>query len=199
MDSTLSMNNHVDKVCRNAYLGIRKISQIRHYLNRETTNTLVHAFVTSRLDTCNSLLHGLTDREIAKVQRVQNTAARLVLRIPRYEHITPALKELHWLPIQQRSAYKIMLITYKALHGMSPDFISDIIHIHNPTRMLRSSTACRLQAFKSSTKFYGDRSFSFASAQLWNNLPGDIRNASSLNIFKTRLKTHLFKQYFILD
>ncbi|XP_072046906.1 uncharacterized protein [Amphiura filiformis] len=190
------MSSHVDNLCKSALLGIRKIGRIRQYLTRESTTKLVHAFVTSKLDTCNSLLYGLPDREIAKVQKVQNVAARLVLRISRHEHITPALEELHWLPIKQRVAYKIMLVTYKALHGMSPVFISDIIHVYVPTRSLRSSAGCRLKVIKSSTKFYGDRSFAFAASKLWNDLPSEIRQATTLGIFQSRLKTHLFRQYF---
>ncbi|XP_072039525.1 uncharacterized protein [Amphiura filiformis] len=114
MDSVLSMSSHVDNLCKSALLGIRKIGRIRQYLTRKSTTKLVHAFVTSKLDTCNSLLYGLPDREIAKVQKVQNVAARLVLRISRHEHVTPALEELHWLPIKQRVAYKIMLVTYNS-------------------------------------------------------------------------------------
>ena len=177
-------------------IGIRKIGQIRHYLSHDITVKLVHAFVTSRLDSCNSLLFGLPEREMMKVQRVQNTAARLVLRIRRQDHITPALEDLHWLPVCQRVVYKILLLTYKSLHDSAPVFVCDIIHRYVPSRSLRSASESRLVLPNSSLKSYGDRSFAYAAPFLWNNLPIRIRKASSLATFKSQLKTHLFKQYF---
>ena len=178
-------------------MGIYKIGKLRRYLSKDATVKLIHAFVTSKLDSCNSLLYGLPECDIVKVQRVQNTAARLVLRIPRHDHITPALEELHWLPVRQRIAYKILLITYKALHGMAPGFIANLIQRYVPARALRSASACRLVVKKTSTKTYGDRSYVSAAAKLWNDLPITIRQAPSLSVFKSHLKTHLFKQFYL--
>ena len=196
MDPALNMCVHVNNVCKRAMFGIRKIGQIRQYLTQKSTAKLVHAFVTSKLDSCNSLLFGLPDRELMKIQRVQNTAARLLLRVSRREHITPALESLHWLPIHQRCVYKILLITFKALKGKAPAFITDLLYLHKPSRRLRSSSECLLQVGKSSTKFYGDRSFAFAAANLWNKLPSKVRHAPSLGVFKSKLKTHLFQKHF---
>ena len=157
MDSNLDMQSHVSNLCKSAMFGIRKIGQLCQYLPQDATLKLVHAFVTSKLDSCNSLLYGLSDQEINKVQRVQNTAARLVLRIRRHQHITPALQKLHWLPVRQRISYKIMLLTYKALHGTAPEFISDLIQEYVPARALRSSSQSLLVVPRSSMKTYGDR------------------------------------------
>ncbi len=196
MDSTLSMDLHVNNMCKAAMFGIRKIGKLRHYLTQDATVKLIHAFVTSKLDSCNSLLFGLSEQDISKLQRVQNTAARLALRLSRHERITPALEELHWLPIQQRVSYKLLLLTYKVLHGMAPEFISDLVQVYAPTRVLRSSSESRLKVPRSSTKFYGDRAYSCAAANLWNNIPNNIRQAPTLSMFKSHLKTHLFKQHF---
>ena len=193
MDS-LRMINHVNNLCKAAWHAIRKIGQIRQYLDEKSTTRLVHAFLHQGwipAILCSSAF--LT--EIAKVQRVQNTAARLVLRIPRHVHITPVLHQLHWLPIKQRAAFKILLLTFKAIHGMIPHYISELVQLHLPPRILRSSSGCQLKApAHSSTKFYGDRSFRFAAAHLWNSLPNSICQAQSLSIFKSRLKTYLFTQ-----
>ena len=197
MDPLLDMQSNIDNLCRGAMFGIYKIGQLRRYLSKEATLKLVHAFVTSKLDSCNSLLYGLPECHIVKVQRVQNAAARLVLRVPRHEHITPALEELHWLPVRQRIAYKILLITYKALHGTAPGFISNLIQRYAPARILRSNSASRLVVSKTSTKTYGDRAYASAAAKLWNDLPVTIRQAPSLSVFKSHLKTHLFKQYYL--
>ena len=195
MDSSLTMVDHVNIRCKAAMSAIRKIGQIRHYLDRETTLKLTTAFVTSRLDFCNSLVFGLPDCQIAKLQRVQNTAARLVLGLPKREHAHPMLQQLHWLPVQQRAQFKILLITYKALHGKTPAFISNLIRKYIPRRSLRSSAELLLEMPTCPrTKFYGERSFAIAAATQWNRLPTEIRHVNSVQQFKTKLKTHLFRQ-----
>ena len=108
-------------------MAIRKISKIRQYLDYDTATRLVHALVTSRLDSCNSLLYGLPDKDLAKLQRIQNIAARLICRIPPSQHITPILQNLHWLPVNIRIAYKINLLTYKSKAGLSPTYLSNLL------------------------------------------------------------------------
>jgi hypothetical protein len=196
LDSSLRMSDHVDNVCKSAMVAIRKIGQIRQFLDNDTTARLVHAFVTSRLDSTNSILYGLSQFEIAKIQRVQNTAARLVLCASRRDHITPLLCQLHWLSVEYRAMFKILLLTYKAMNAMAPEFICDLIHPYVPSRALRSSCENLLRVTRSSTKFYGERSFAVAAPTLWNRLPTDIRQAPSLSLFKSRLKTHLFRKCF---
>ena len=96
---------HVKNICKSSYLALHKIGQIRNLLDKSTTEKLVHAFITSRLDFCNSLLLGLPDSGISKLQRVQNSAARLVTRSKTCDHISPIFSDLHWLPVRQRIAY----------------------------------------------------------------------------------------------
>ena len=193
VDHNLCMSDHISSVCQNALAALRRIGQIRPFLNSATCARLVHALVTSRLDSCNSILFGLPLHEINRLQRVQNTAARLVAMISRHEHITPVLKSLHWLPIHERTIYKLLLLTYKAVHGMSPIYIAENISLYNPSYNTRSSSKLLLDhTRKSSTKYYGDRAFTTAAPTLWNNLPFTVRSSPTVTVFKTRLKTHLF-------
>ena len=168
-------------------------------MDEATTLCLVHAFVTTRLDSCNSLLYGLPDKDLAKIQRVQNTAARLVSCLPRSHHITilPVLMQLHWLPVKFRTVYKILLLTFKAQTCQSPAYLSELVHHYSPTRTLRSSQQSLLSATRASSIFYGHRSFSYAAPFLWNSLPVHIRQANTLQCFKSLLKTHLFKASFL--
>ena len=121
LDCHLTMQQHVNNTCKKASLALRRIGRVRHYLNSRTTEILVHAFITSLLDSCNCLLLGAPERELGKLQRIQNSAARLVSK-ERSQHITPILRDLHWLPVQLRIRYKVILIVFKALHGMSSPF-----------------------------------------------------------------------------
>ena len=174
-------------------MAIRKINKIRQYLDYDTATRLVHALVTSRLESCNSLLYGLPDKDLAKLQRIQNIAARLICRIPPSHHITSILQNLHWLPVNIRIAYKINLLTYKSKAGLSPTYLSDLLHDYVPSRTLRSSSQSLLQLpHRIPSKSYGQRSFFYAAPSLLNNLPQQIRTADNVNIFKSLLKTHLF-------
>ena len=124
------MKDHVSNIVRAASFAIYKIGRLSKYLDRESTERLIHAFVSSRLDSCNSLLYGLPDCQISKLQRVQNSAARIVSRCSKRDHMTPVLCELHWLPVRQRLQYKIALLTFKALNNMAPSYISVIFSLN---------------------------------------------------------------------
>lgn len=116
MDQHLDMKEHISQVCQTSYMHLRNIGSIGKMLTQEATKTLVHAFITSRLDYCNSLLYGFPATTVSKLQRIQNTAARIVTRTRRRDHITPVLYELHWLPVPQRITFKILTITFQSLH-----------------------------------------------------------------------------------
>jgi len=112
---------------------------LRKFISTKNAETLIHAFITSRLDNCNSLLYGLPNTLLDKLQYVQNSAARLLTLSKKHDHITPILFNLHWLPINYRIKYKILLFTFKALHGLAPSYIGDLISRYKPGRSLRSS------------------------------------------------------------
>ena len=108
-DSRLSMATHITKICASSFYYIYNIRRIRKYLSQQSTETLVHAFITSRLDYCNSLLYGLPGCLLNKLQRVQNACARLIFKEQKFCHVTPLIYELHWLPIRYRIEFKILL------------------------------------------------------------------------------------------
>ena len=130
-DSELTMNIHITRTCSAAFFHLHNIKRMSNFFSRDSLLTLVHAFVTSRLDYCNSLLYGLPKTRLTKLQRVQNAAARLVSNTRRFEHITPVLRQLHWLPVSFRINFKILLLTFKSLHGLSPVHLHDLIAVRN--------------------------------------------------------------------
>ena len=195
-DSNFTMSTHITKICKASFFYLHNISCIRKFLSQEITETLIHALVTSRLDYCNSLLYGLPNCLISKLQRVQNTAARLIFKAPRYCHITPLLTELHWLNIRHRIDFKIILIVHKAIYGVAPEYIRELISLKPASSYsLRSNNKCMLKPLTVRTlPTLGDRAFACAAPRLWNGLPLELREEQSIEIFKRKLKTYLFKK-----
>ena len=175
IDNTMNMHMQINNTCRSAWFQLRRIGMIREHLSKQVAEKLIHAFVTSKLDFMNCLLFGTPKCQLIKLQRIQNAAARLVTKTKLREHITPVLINLHWLPIKQRIDYKILLFTYKALNGLAPQYICDMLTLLQNPRCLRSSNKLLLKVPRSNTATYGDRGFSRASPMLWNSLPEDIK------------------------
>ena len=179
------------KVTPNMNWVYHNINQIRKHLSCNSTETLIHAFVSSRLDYCNSLLHGLPQAQIDKIQRVQNTAAKLIS-----SNRCSVLYQLHWLPVKYCIEFKILLFTCKAIHGMALNYICKLISQKSSTRYsLRSTQRILLQIPSGKILLtLGERTFCYGALNLWNNLLGKIPNLFSLSSFKCHLKTYLFKQ-----
>jgi hypothetical protein len=193
-DSLLKLELHVRSVCKRAYHQIHLIRRVRQQISEEAARTLVQSNVTTLLDYCNGLLFGLPASLIDLLQRVQNSAARVIKCLPRSSHITPVLMELHWLPIKWRIHYKIVLLTFKSLHNIAPSYIKDLLRPYHPGRNLRSANDNLLCQPTYRCKSYGFRSFEVCAPSLWNNLPSSMRKIDSLEVFKRTLKTFLFNQ-----
>ena len=127
VDENLSMDNHIANVSRIVCISIRNIGMIRKHINQPVAELLTRALITSRLDTCNSLLHGLNKTLLKQLQRLQNTVARLVTLSMKFTLITPILKQSHWLPIEQRIIFKIFMFMFKAIHGVSPTYLCSLV------------------------------------------------------------------------
>lgn len=196
LDPHLGLDKHLMTLSRSSIASLQYIGRLRRYLDNKSCERLVHAFIISKIDYCNSILQGLPKQKLDYVQRLQNAAARIVTRTRRNEHISHVLQTLHWLPVRQRVQYKIALITFKALHSMAPAYLSALVTQVIPSRTLRSSSQCRLHVPKSVTKTLGERAFSVCAPQIWNSLPSSITNSDNIDNFKSQLKTFLFKEAF---
>ena len=137
-DCHMTLQPHVSSIVKSCYWQLRRIGQLRKYLNKEAAERIIHAFISSRLDKGNALLFGLPDNQIDRLQRIHNTAARILTMSKKFDHITPILAGLHWLPVKQRIVYKLMVLTYRCLHGLAPIYLSDLISAYQPSRLLRS-------------------------------------------------------------
>lgn len=195
-DSRLTMEKQVASIVKSCNYHLCNIGRIRHFISTDACKTLVNSLVTSRLDYANSLLFGVNKCQIERLQRVQNTGARLVTKTRKREHITPILAGLHWLPVEFRPKFKILVYTYTALQGTAPDYIQELLHLQTTTRALRSEGSLRLELPHVRTKTYGERQFNRAAATLWNNLPVQIRHSKSVQCFKKQLKTYFYRLAF---
>ena len=189
------MNAHVSNIARTCYFELRRLASICRFLTSTATATLVSAFVLSRIDYCNSLLFGSTHDVTSHLQRIQNYAARVVLRLPKSSSITIRLKSLHWLPVKVRSTYKIACLCYLCHSSTAPSYVTDMLHkqpLHIRNNRSSSYTMPLLNRPAHRKAALCDRSFSFASSSVWNSIPNNVRCAPSLSSFRSRLKTYLF-------
>ena len=193
LDNGLDMSAQVSNACRGAYFHLFRIAMIRKCLDTAACKTLVHSLVTSRIDYGNAVLYGISARLLHRLEMVQRSAARVVLRIRRGDRrsMTEALKLLHWLPVKWRVEYKLLVLVFRALHDHA-----SLITQYVPSRALRSAGQALLTVPRHNLERYGQRSFACAGPTLWNALPEDIRVIANINAFKSKLKTHYFKVAF---
>ena len=195
LDSSLSMENEIKAKCKSAWWQLYQISKIKKFLTTEQQKTVIVSLVISKLDRNNSLLHDLPDYLLVKLQRIQNSAARLLCSAGRQVDAVPLLITLHWLPVKKRITFKLLLIVYKCLNGIGPRYLSELLSCYSnsePRQCLRSSSQDDLHIPRCTNKF-GDRSFVVCGPKLWNSIPVNIKNSPSVATFKKSLKTFLFK------
>uniref|UniRef100_A0A674PEA0 Reverse transcriptase domain-containing protein n=1 Tax=Takifugu rubripes TaxID=31033 RepID=A0A674PEA0_TAKRU len=193
-DQNLSFNSHIKLVSRSVFFHLRNITKIRKLLTGHDAEKLIHAFVTSRLDYCNSLLSGCPNNCLRSPQLIQNAAARVLTGIDKRDHITPVMASLHWLPVKFRIIFKTLLLTYKVLRGLAPSYLEELVIPYHPNRLLRSQNAGPRVVPRVSRSRMGGRAFSYQAPLLWNQLPVQVREADSIATFKIRLKTYLFEK-----
>lgn len=200
LDCELSMKQHIGKVASACFYHLRRLRQVRRILGETVVARLVSAFILSRLDYCNSVLANLPKKSIEPLQRVQNAAARLVKNLGPRDHVSSALRELHWLPVQYRITYKLCLLMHLIHIGRSPSYITDLVTAtaNIPARCdkgLRSTTSHSYEHAATRLKF-GERSFTFAGPSAWNSLPTSLQSETNTKTFKRKLKTTLFTAAF---
>ena len=172
-------------------LNLQRIKLIRYSLSIDTCKQLVQCLVISHLDYANSILAGLPLCAINKLQRVQNMAAKLILKRNYQDSATDCLKSLHWLPIKARIDFKVLLLIFKCFNKTAPNYLSNLIDAKKQSRPgLRSNSNSKiLNVPFTKQKTFADRSFSVYWPRLWNSLPDNIRTCDNLNSFRKLIKT----------
>ena len=176
---------------------MRQIRSIRRSVSRPVLRTLVSALVLTRMDYGCATLAGLPASSLDRLQSVLNAAARLVLSARKYDHVTPLLRELHWLRVPERITFKLAVLVYRCLHGQAPRYLAEELRplTDIPSRRrLRSASSPALAVPSTRRRTIGDRAFPVAAARAWNGLPPEVTTAPSLAVFRRRLKTELFER-----
>jgi hypothetical protein len=195
LDAELSVKAYITKTTASCLYHLRRLRQIRRRVGEDVTARLVQAFITSRLDYCNSVLAGLPRSSLDRLQRVQNAAAQLIFQLGPQDHVIPSLIQLHWLPVQYRVQFKLCSFMHSIHNGRSPAYLTDIVQATSTrsTRSgLRSAGTTNYILPRLRTKF-GEQAFSHAGPAAWNALPPGLRNIIVSTSFKRQLKTHFFK------
>uniref|UniRef100_A0A8D0GH51 Reverse transcriptase domain-containing protein n=1 Tax=Sphenodon punctatus TaxID=8508 RepID=A0A8D0GH51_SPHPU len=184
LDSGLCLDRQVELVAKAAFRQLYLVRRLRPYISRPDLATLIHAFITSRLDYCNALYVGLPLFLVRRLQLVQNAAARLLTGTGQWEHITPVLCTLHWLPIAYRARFKVLVLIYKALYGLGPSYCGDHLALRASERSLRSTAGAFLEVPRVKCAATLERAFSVAGPRLWNSFPEEARLAPGLLAFR---------------
>ena len=182
---------HVNQLTSSVFPTICNITKIQHLLDKSTTKMLVQALVLSKVDYCNSLLLGSSQYNIRKLQRLQNMCARIIYRSHKYDHITPFLKELHWLKIEEQIEYKVAVLVYKCVTKTAPTYLQELVISEHGGR-LRSTNELKLPVSISKLSQVHDSSFRSMGPRIWNSLPFSLKTANDIEYFKSGLKTYLF-------
>jgi len=213
----------MSSLSKSCYSHIRELRCIRPYLDSKTASTITASIVYSKLDYCNSLYYNVPKSQLNRLQQIQNCLVRTVVKAPESFHITPILRSLQWLKINERIEYKLMSLTYKVLTTSQPDYLHNLISVECTDRTRSSSLITLARPSVSSLLQITNRSFTYASPHLWNQLPSSFHQLHSVHCppgsphpahitssqsppslsspiiastFHSRLKTHLFHKSF---
>ena len=207
-DSELSFSKQISSLSRSCFCHIRNLRRIRSSVDLPTATTIAVSLIHSKLDYCNSLFLNLPNNQLDKLQSILNSAARAITSSSKYSRITPILKSLHWLKINERIHYKILSLTYSAIQFNKPSYLRNLLTIQNKINTRSSSSVTLIRPSNPSNLKITNRSFTFTAPSLWNLLPSELRQpfippsdqSSTLSlspaVFHKRLKTYLFHKSF---
>ena len=197
-DSELNFNSQVSSVVKSCFFQLLQLRTIRRFLTVDAAKTLVNAFVCSRVDYCNSIYLGLSVTNHKRLQSIINSAARLITKRSRYDHISNELRSLHWLLVPHRSLYKVACIIRRSLQGKGTEYLSNhLTPVSSSTSRfhLRSASRGDLMVPRSRSVRAGESSFRVIGPRTWNSLPLSVRELQqSDSTFAKGLKTYLFSQ-----
>jgi len=193
-DHNMKMSDHVTQISRSLNWQIGNLHRIRRFLDFDACSSAVRTLILSRLDYCCTIFNGINKKDLHRLQKLQNRAARLIFMKPKCTHTSPLIRDLHWLPVAERIQFRTLVQTYKLLKSSSPEYLSSLLQVQQSPYSLRSTAAGNSLIVHRSHKQAGDRAFSIIAPRLWNGLPVSVRQAVSISSFRKLLKHHLFSK-----
>ena len=196
-DDQLNLDAQINAISQICYLNQRDLSRIGNKLSHDLKVQMVHSNILCFLDYCNSVYGKLSEKNVRKLQKIQNNAVRFIYGLygtKRRETILPYLKKLHFLPIRQRISFKICLLVFKCINNIAPNYLKDMLKLREQRR--RSSRLdddyFRLKVPPRPNFSRSEGAFSYIGPKLWNDLPKSLRSLNSIEVFKKSLKAHFF-------
>ena len=189
MDEHLTFEHQIKSLKKDCFRLIRNVVKRRFLFSKDQLKLIVNSIIVCKLDYCNALYYGINEYLINQLQLVQNAAAKAIVGLNKHDHLGNTLKELHWLPIMYRIKFKVLLLVYKCLNGMGPDYLCSMFKFANFNHFIYLIEPRVLS-------HYGERCFQRVGPKLWNELPLEIKSSTTIDSFKACLKTYLFKLAF---
>ena len=200
IDSNLTFSNQINKVCQCGFYLLKNLWRISSKLsNVQLKIQIVKACILPHIDYCNSLYVKLPNKQLKKLQRLMNASLRFIynLRISDDYSITDCMKRCHFLPVEARVDFKICLMAFKCLNGLAPRYLDELLHLKSSLDSLRvAKDKYLLDKPALDEKNYKNRRFSIIAPRIWNSLPYAIRSIKSVDVFISKLKTHLYNKHF---
>ena len=193
-DPSLSFDAHITSLVSSCFSKLGQISRAKHAFNKELLIAIINALVFSKLYYCSSVWSSTTNKNIEKLQLVQNFAARICCGVRKFDHITPALKDLRWMPVKQQLYLRDATLTFKCMAGCAPEYLTKLFTTREQTsgRSTRNCQKLQIPLFKTST---GQKSFIFRAVTIWNNLPQSLKLSMNFKDFKRKLRNTLLKSF----
>ena len=196
LDPNLTFDDHITTSVSECIAGLAQINRVKHCLDKNTLLAVIHALVFSKMYYCSNVWANTTNKNVRKLQAVQNFACRIVSGAKKYDHVTPLLKSLSWLPVKDQLYYRQAIMAFKCMTGQAPEYLtSEFITREHPEvseRTTRSSQELNIPLFRTAS---GQRTFYYRPVKLWNNLESFLKLSTSVEIFKRSLKSQLLDNF----
>ena len=194
LDWHLTYNEHIKRLVSSCTAKLCQINRVKDSFDKETLKFIISSLVISKLFYCSSTWSNTSSTNISKLQEVQNFACRIITNTRKFDHITPALRQISWLPVKEQLLLRDSIMTYKCLNSLVPQYLSEKFSkrssIHS--RLTRNQDTLQIPLYRTAT---GQRSFHYRAVNLWNGLDENIKEARSLRHFKKLLKNNLLNNF----
>ena len=196
LDHQLGYSQHLKEMCRKIHCGLAIMRRVKSFIPRDSLVRLADSLVNTHLDYCSPLLHNFSGNQLESLLKLQKRCARTIFSVSRRTHCKPLFIDLDWLPIYQRIEYNSCMMMFKIESNIAPPYLTNMflrsseLHNHNTRSSSHKSFVCPGGQGKLYTK-----TFAFYGTKLWNSLPSHLKDIKSLELFKSRCKTHFMDKF----